>query len=56
VHARGLVGILAASLAAGAFGTGPAQAGSYDVVSCGAPGAGGVNRAWVQELNGFPPR
>src|SRR3954454_12833749 len=24
----------------------PAHAGSYDVVSCGAPGAGGVNKAW----------
>ena len=24
----------------------PAHAGTYDVVSCGAPGAGGVNRAW----------
>jgi hypothetical protein len=23
-----------------------ASAGTYDVVSCGAPGAGGVNRAW----------
>jgi hypothetical protein len=28
----------------------PAQAGTYDVVSCGAPGAGGVNRAWVGEI------
>jgi len=26
--------------------SGPAWAGTYDVVSCGAPGAGGVNRAW----------
>jgi hypothetical protein len=25
----------------------PASAGTYDVVSCGAPGAGGVNRAWT---------
>jgi hypothetical protein len=24
----------------------PAHAGTYDVVSCGAPGANGVNRAW----------
>jgi hypothetical protein len=24
--------------------------GTYDVVSCGAPGAGGVNRAWVGEI------
>src|SRR5918995_5662826 len=28
----------------------PAQAGTYEVVSCGAPGAGGVNRAWVGEV------
>ena len=28
----------------------PAHAGTYDVVSCGAPGAGGVNRAWVGEV------
>jgi len=27
-------------------GAGTAAAGTYDVVSCGAPGAGGVNRAW----------
>jgi hypothetical protein len=25
----------------------PARAGTYDVVSCGAPGANGVNRAWT---------
>src|SRR5829696_1726370 len=25
----------------------PAEAGTYDVVSCGAPGAGGANRAWT---------
>jgi hypothetical protein len=25
----------------------PASAGTYDVLSCGAPGAGGVNRAWT---------
>ncbi len=25
----------------------PARAGTYDVVSCGAPGAGGVNRSWT---------
>lgn len=28
----------------------PASAGTYDVVSCGAPGAGGANRAWVGEI------
>ena len=33
----------------------PAQAGTYDVVSCGAPGAGGVNRAW-QVSPGFDDR
>jgi len=31
----------------------PAQAGTYDVVSCGAPGAGGVNGAWVAGLDSF---
>ena len=30
---------------------GPAHAGTYDVVSCGAPGAGGVNRAWQVSPN-----
>ena len=29
----------------------PASAGTYDVVSCGAPGAGGVNRAWQSYRN-----
>ena len=33
----------------------PAFAGTYDVVSCGAPGAGGINRAWRPEASGFPP-
>lgn len=33
----------------------PASAGTYDVVSCGAPGAGGVNRAW-QIAPGFDDR
>jgi hypothetical protein len=33
-------------------GGGVARAGTYDVVSCGAPGAGGVNRAW-QVYPGF---
>jgi hypothetical protein len=28
-------------------GAAPASAGTYDVVSCGAPGAGGVNQAWT---------
>jgi hypothetical protein len=35
-----------------------AWAGTYDVVSCGAPGAGGVNKAWVSalgDLRGFNP-
>jgi hypothetical protein len=30
------------------------QAGTYDVVSCGAPGAGGVNRAWTNDIAGDP--
>jgi hypothetical protein len=35
-----------------------ADAGSYDVVSCNAPGAGGVNRAWVATYSAInqPPR
>jgi hypothetical protein len=36
-------------------GAGPASAGTYDVVSCGAPGANGVNRAW-QVHPGFDDR
>jgi hypothetical protein len=36
-------------------GAGPASAGTYDVVSCGAPGANGVNRAW-QVWPGFDDR
>ncbi len=36
-------------------GAGPASAGTYDVVSCGAPGANGVNRAW-QVYPGFDDR
>ena len=39
-------------LAAAAAGASPAWAGTYDVVSCGAPGAGGVNRAWRPEASG----
>src|SRR5215207_5887983 len=44
--------VVAAALPAGAP---PASAGTYDVVSCGAPGAGGVNRAWRPEFGAFPP-
>jgi hypothetical protein len=33
----------------------PATAGTYDVVSCGAPGANGVNRAW-EVIPGFDDR
>jgi hypothetical protein len=36
-------------------GAEPASAGTYDVVSCGAPGANGVNRAW-QVYPGFDDR
>jgi hypothetical protein len=51
---RGLVGALV--VAATAMGGTPvAEAGTYDVVSCGAPGAGGINRAWRPEFGGFPP-
>ena len=36
-----------AAVAVPAASAGSAWAGTYDVVSCGAPGAGGVNRAWA---------
>jgi hypothetical protein len=51
---RGVTGIVvvAATLLAAAPA---ASAGTYNVVSCGAPGAGGVNRAWRAEFGGFPP-
>ena len=42
---RGVVGALVV-LATAAVGVPAASAGTYDVVSCGAPGAGGINRAW----------
>jgi hypothetical protein len=32
----------------------PARAGTYDVLSCGAPGAGGINRAWEPVLDAYP--
>jgi len=51
--------VLAASLLGLAFAPGPAVAGTYDVVTCGAA-PGSVNRAWVfrtnsQELEGSDP-
>jgi len=52
---RGLTTALAAALAAAACAAPAASAGTYDVVSCGAPGAGDVNLAWVPEFGGFPP-
>jgi hypothetical protein len=51
---RGLVGAIVV-LAAAALGAPVAVAGTYDVVSCGAPGAGGVSRAWRPEASAFPP-
>ena len=51
---RGLAAMLV-GLAAGAAGAPSARAGTYDVVSCGAPGAGGVNRAWRPEASAYPP-
>jgi hypothetical protein len=49
---RGLAGVVvvAATLLAGAPA---ASAGTYDVVSCRAPGAGGVNAAWTPFLSSF---
>jgi hypothetical protein len=49
---RGLTALLV-GLAAGAAAAPGAWAGTYDVVSCGAPGADGVNRAWRPEFGGF---
>ena len=51
---RGVAGIVV--VAATMLAAVPAaSAGTYNVVSCGAPGAGGVNRAWRAEFGGFPP-
>ena len=50
---RGLVGALVVAATA-VGGTPVAEAGTYDVVSCGAPGAGGVNRAWTGGVRGLP--
>jgi len=47
----GMVVVAATTLAA----VPSASAGTYDVVSCGAPGAGGINRAWRAEFGAFPP-
>jgi hypothetical protein len=43
---RGRCGAALIAGIAALAGAAPAGAGTYDVVSCGAPGAGGVNRAW----------
>ena len=51
---RGVVGALVV-LATAAVGVPAASAGRYDVVSCGAPGAGGINRAWRAEASAYPP-
>ena len=32
----------------------PAQAGTYDVVACNAPGANGVNRSWTTVVYSWP--
>ena len=41
---------MAAVLAMGLMAPAAAQAGSYDVVSCNAPGANGANNAWVGQF------
>src|SRR5215210_4290794 len=45
---RSWIGVVLAALCLACAS--PAEAGTYDVVSCGAPGAGGANRAWVGEI------
>lgn len=42
-----------AAVAAGLLAPAPAAAGTYDVVSCNAPGAGGVNNAWSGQFTSF---
>ena len=49
---RGLAGMVVAA-AAMLAAVPVASARTYDVVSCGAPGAGGVNGAWRAEYGGF---
>src|SRR3954454_20603961 len=54
---RGVVGALVVLATAG-VGVPAASAGRYDVVTCNAPGAHGVNNAWsyyVGTLDGSPP-
>jgi hypothetical protein len=51
---RGIVAAVTLALALAA-GPAPAWAGTYDVVSCGAPGAGGINRAWEPFVDAFAP-
>ena len=50
---RGVVGALVV-LATAAVGVPAASAGAYDVVSCGAPGADGVNSSWSWAVGSFP--
>jgi hypothetical protein len=49
---RGTAALLLVLLGVGCASAGTAAAGTYDVVSCAAPGANGVNRAW-QVYPGF---
>ena len=50
---RRVGGVLAAGCAAALAAPGSAAAGTYDVVSCRAPGADGVNRAWTPVFRSF---
>lgn len=57
-RATGTLGVLA-GLLAGLAGAPGAWAGTFEVASCGAPGAGGVNSAWLGRPTGFgsqPPQ
>ena len=49
---RALVGALVVVATVGSSAA-TSWAGTYDVVSCNAPGAGGINRAWKPEYGGF---
>ena len=43
-------------LAVGLLWPATASAGTYDVVACNAPGAGGVNNSWAGQATGFNER
>lgn len=51
-RATGTLGVLA-GLLVGLAGAPGAWAGTFEVASCGAPGADGINSAWIGRATGF---